>query len=322
VDHIPSEASGSAVGTHDRPVELARPTHILLQWIRDNTLVTLTILGVLVYVVFSIPTTYFYARLGTTPSEVGITYATILSGSTFGLVLIISLSLVALYYVFVYLLVVAACFVAAPLLWTFVAHPKLLRKGWNPNGEHFEEKLTRLNKAFRGTPESWQEIAQEFGRGREPGSNEERTSDGNAESKKSHELRIYSRMLSSGFRNTREQFTPHSIKLIGIIVFVYLAIIVGLLTWYARIQSEVVETGGRVFGTENGVFGYHAEMVTLEPDSAADMQSLQQLVGPLTGPNVTTYLLGQNDQYLIVYSLARHETVRIPVSEATVSSVP
>ena len=101
MDQIPCETCGWDADTRSSPVQLKTPTHILLQWVRDNTLAALTILGILVYVIFSVPTTYFYARLGTTPSEVGVTYATIVSGSTFGLLLIAGLLAIALYYLFI-----------------------------------------------------------------------------------------------------------------------------------------------------------------------------------------------------------------------------
>jgi hypothetical protein len=65
----------------------------------NNPLVALTIFGLLLYAAFAIPASFFYGRLGTTPSEVGYTYASILSGSTLGALVIAGSFLFALYYV-------------------------------------------------------------------------------------------------------------------------------------------------------------------------------------------------------------------------------
>jgi hypothetical protein len=76
----------------------AEPPHEPLHWVINNPLVALTILGLLLYAAFAIPATVFYARLGTTPSEVGYTYATVLSGSTLGALAIALFFLIAVLY--------------------------------------------------------------------------------------------------------------------------------------------------------------------------------------------------------------------------------
>lgn len=323
MEQIPCETCRSVAGTRGSTVNPETPTRILLQWVRDNTLAALTILGILIYFIFSVPTTYFYARLGTTPSEVGITYASIISGSTFGLLLIVGLSIAVLYYLFLFLLFTGAYISGIRLLLALAGDPELIRKNRLLDEEQqFQRKLERLKKAFRGTPEDWRGIENDLLRRKALSNKERRTPEEENELRRYHDLRIYTRMIRSGLRRTRERFTPRSIKAIGIIIFLLFAITVGILTLLARIQSEQVEQGGRVFGTQIGIFDYHAQMITLHPDSASNQQSLQSLIGPLAGPKAITYLLGQNDQYLIVYSLAKNETILVPNSEATVSSAP
>src|SRR5215467_11524945 len=76
-------------------------------WLKSNPLLVITILGLLLYAVFSIPATVFYARLGTTPSEVGFTYTSILSGSTLGALLILGCFLLLIFYAVNLVLLVA-----------------------------------------------------------------------------------------------------------------------------------------------------------------------------------------------------------------------
>jgi hypothetical protein len=309
------ETAGSATESRKLPLQRESPTHILLQWTKENTLAALTILGILVYVVFSIPASYFYSLLGTTPSEVGMTYTTIVSDSTFGLLLIVAVLAIILYYVFMSLVFAGVFIKSMGLISAATANRKL-------TSEQFDEKLKVLQRAFRGREEDWQKVAEIIRRGREISEKEQRTREEEKELRKSGDLRIYGRMLRMHFNHTMEQFTPRTIKTIGMIIFAAVAIIVIILTLVAQWQSEEVEHGGRVFGTQIGLFDYHAQLVTVHPDAPSNTSSLEQLIGPLTGPHAITYLLGQNAQYLIVYSKAKDETVRVPVSEATVSSLP
>lgn len=71
----------------------SEPTNGLLPWIKSYQAVSFAVLGILIYIMFSVPAAVFYARLGTSPSEVGFNYTTILSGSPLGLVLIVTLTI-------------------------------------------------------------------------------------------------------------------------------------------------------------------------------------------------------------------------------------
>lgn len=59
-----------------------------LEWIKESGLLAVTVVGLLIYFFLSIPATLFYSRLGTSPGEVGLNYANLLSGSTFELLII------------------------------------------------------------------------------------------------------------------------------------------------------------------------------------------------------------------------------------------
>jgi hypothetical protein len=58
----------------------------LLDWLKGSGALVITVLGLLFYFILSVPETVFYSRLGTSPNEVGIAYASLLSGSAAGAV--------------------------------------------------------------------------------------------------------------------------------------------------------------------------------------------------------------------------------------------
>lgn len=68
---------------------------VALGWLKGLGVLTLSLLGIILYICVAAPATIFYTRLGTTPDEVGITYIGLLSGSLLGIILmIIALALV------------------------------------------------------------------------------------------------------------------------------------------------------------------------------------------------------------------------------------
>lgn len=75
------------LGLMSVPQENRRST--LLEWVKDSGLLTITILGLLLYALFAIPTTAFYYLLGASLAEVGVTYTSLLSGSALGLMVIV-----------------------------------------------------------------------------------------------------------------------------------------------------------------------------------------------------------------------------------------
>jgi hypothetical protein len=69
-----------------RSVNVAK---VALDWLKGLGVLTLTLLGIILYICVAAPATIFYTRLGTTPDEVGITYIGLLSGSLLGIILMI-----------------------------------------------------------------------------------------------------------------------------------------------------------------------------------------------------------------------------------------
>ena len=63
--------------------EAPQTTDSLIGWLKNNVIAVITLTGVFLYIIFSIPATIFYGRLGTTPSEVGFNYSNILSEFNF-----------------------------------------------------------------------------------------------------------------------------------------------------------------------------------------------------------------------------------------------
>ena len=68
----------------------------VLDWLKEGGLVAVTVTGLLLYFFLSVPATVFYTRLGTSPGEVGITYVSLLSGSTLELLAILLILTAAL----------------------------------------------------------------------------------------------------------------------------------------------------------------------------------------------------------------------------------
>jgi hypothetical protein len=67
----------------------ANVAKVALDWLKGLGVLTLTLVGIIIYICVAAPATIFYTRLGTTPDEVGITYIGLLSGSLLGIILMI-----------------------------------------------------------------------------------------------------------------------------------------------------------------------------------------------------------------------------------------
>ena len=138
------------------PQENRRGT--LLEWVKDSGLLTVTILGLLIYALFAIPTGVFYFFLGASLAEVGITYTSLLSGSVLGLMLIVG----ALVYVltfsycmyFMYRsarsIIMPAKAVKKDVSAARNKYPR--RKDWRLDDEDFDERLRWLKARYSRTP--------------------------------------------------------------------------------------------------------------------------------------------------------------------------
>src|SRR6266849_363758 len=110
------------------------------QWLRNNPVLVVTIFGVLLYVMFSIPSIIFYARLGTSASEVGFTYSSVLSGAAFGAVVVLAILILVVFEI-AYL---ACAFLvgglwAAVIIW-LLFHLELAIEDWELDAKQFERK--------------------------------------------------------------------------------------------------------------------------------------------------------------------------------------
>lgn len=79
-------------GPEASPTE--RQSRRLFGWLRADTAAALAVGGLGLYVILRLPYAVYYARLGTTPEEVGLSYVDILGKSTLGVLTGLALSLV------------------------------------------------------------------------------------------------------------------------------------------------------------------------------------------------------------------------------------
>jgi hypothetical protein len=70
------------------------PTERRVGWVEANPLAAVSILGLLTYGLVRLAQGLFYQSLGTTPEEVGLTYARTLTYSLYGLVLLVGIYVV------------------------------------------------------------------------------------------------------------------------------------------------------------------------------------------------------------------------------------
>lgn len=296
----------------------------LSQWVRNNVIATITILGILLYAVFWIPVTVFYARLRTTPGEVGFSYTTIVSGSTLGAIIIVT--------VLVSVVLSAIYYIGMLIFWTSkgiysykLIHLTLFNRIWRiPESqldhEQFAEKLEILKKKYkRNTP--WPEVERELRRKRELERLKDRTPAEDAEKKELDSKYddyinlmvpdIGSRLLST----TRPK-----------IIFVTLIIIIGtasVLAWRASEDANAVRRGHTFDTSSLNLFEYHAEPVLVKPISASDVAEIQKVIPP----SQRAFLLGENANYIVLYvpnknSPDKGTTIRIPPTKVTLITSP
>ena len=128
----------------------------VLDWVKASGLLLVTVLGILLYIVFSVPATIFYGRLGTTPGEVGITYSSLLSGSTFGILvilLVLTLTLLAasFFIAFITLSIQSRVFLDRYRM----RQPFAGRSDWQLTDEEFEQRIASAREVAASLPELW-----------------------------------------------------------------------------------------------------------------------------------------------------------------------
>ena len=295
----------------------------LFQWVRNNIIATLTILGIFLYVIFWIPVTVFYARLRTTPGEVGFSYTTILSGSTLGAIIIVT--------VLVFLVLSVLYQIGNVIVWTSLGFYSyrmisltLFKRVWRiPDSqldhEQFGEKLEILKEKYKGsTP--WTEVERALRRKRELERLEDRTPAEDIEKKELdsqygdyHELMV----PDVGFRLLSETWPK--------VIFLALMIIgtASVLTWRASADANTVRAGHSFDKSSLNLFDYHAEPVLVEPISVSDIAAIQKVILP----SKRAFLLGENADYIVLYvpnanSPDKGATIRIPPTKVTLISSP
>ena len=126
-------------------------------------------------------------------------------------------------------------------------------------------------------------------------------------------LKIYRRVIWSGLSLIKIALRPrrwyvYALFLIIICFTILLAVIANAQA--GDVKGEAYPEG------QVGLFEYHAEIVDVRPVSANAAESIEDLAGK------RVFLLGQNAQYIVVYSPASRSTIRIPVNTEVVTSTP
>jgi hypothetical protein len=289
------------------------------QWIKGNTIVTLTILGVLLYAVLSIPVTFFYASLGTTPSEVGFSYASILSGSTLAAAIIVAVMAIVFVSVIgnvAYAVVIIFCF---RVIYLGVFHRVVYQSDAKLDSEQFALKLKTMKRIYRGeTP--WTEVERSLYRRRELGRIGDLTPAEESEKKELDSKYQYSNLVMPSFLRSRRFAQAVGC---GIILYI-IATTTLILTLIATVNANDIRHGDAYPTSYLNVFDFHAEPVYVKAASADGEKILQLEILK----NERVFLLGENDaQYFVLYvpdvdSPNKGSTVRIPVADVIMSSNP
>jgi len=283
-----------------------------LHWLINNPLVVLTILGLLLYATFAIPATVFYASLGTTPSEVGYTYTTILSGSTLGAVFIVLAFVLVLLYVVQFTIIFVIYFLLLRFTFNYVRHPGLLAYDWNLDADQFEHKLAITKKIYAKDQATWDKIERMYRRRRALKKMENPSGSEKSEMKalRFGIPKLQGKYLASLFIRAVRPRAWHIYLLFPVLIFFTI-----IFTLMATNQADHVingtaeSTGGNV-----GLFEYNVEPVTIIPAQRENKQSIKPLVGE------KLYLLGENAQYVILYVPQERSTVRVPTAAVIISS--
>jgi len=288
----------------------------IFPWLKKNVTAAIAVAGILLYAVFSIPATFFYAHLGTTPSEVGSTYTSLLSGSTLAVLIILAAVIVLPYYFVIgfsagfilgyYLIVVPT------VAFMFLVHPRLLAKDQELEADEFELKLQKVRILF--CRRTWkEEVKPKLSRHRDLSRKKSITDYEDYELKSLDPRKIYLRGIASPFSVMRSLLRPPAK-----FIYSYLAIMIVIstvaLAMIARHQADQLRQGNTYFGHEIGLLGYHAEKVDIRPSIDPAKGLVQQEDG--------VFLLGQTAQYVVVYSPRTQSTKRIPVAAAIVTNSP
>jgi hypothetical protein len=284
------------------------------QWLKGNVVVTLTVLGILLYSMFWIPAIFFYARLGATPTEVGYTYTSVLSGSVLGAIAILGALLIISYYILIIVLSLVVYTVWLAVLLFMLFNPGLGVQDQKLDADQFERKLKIARRIYLRKDVPWTEVERALRRRRELGRLEDPTIAEVSELKDINSKQNYGKVIFSPINAIMYKLRPRRSYLIAL--FILIIAVTGLLAIIARYQAGQVYEGKIFYGHQVGLFGYHAEEVGVVSTSANPMKSVTELEG---GRDI---FLGQNAQYAILYQPKLHETERVPVNSIIIYDYP
>jgi hypothetical protein len=294
------------------PVTSEAKPGVFSQWLRSNPVVVVTIFGVLLYVMFSIPSIIFYARLGTSASEVGFTYSSVLSGATFGTVVVLACLMLVVFWIAYMSLAFLLCGLWAAVVIWFLFYQELANEDWELDAKQFDRKLGFASIIYFRREPTWAEMESSLRRRRELHRLAGRTPAEASELEYLDSKRSYTRVINSSFYALGHLLRPGIWYVYAL--FLIIIVVTAVLTATAFFQADTVIHGKPYFGDQSGVFAYHAEIVYVRPVSTDTAKSVQQLAGK------RLFLLGENAQYVILYSPDLQSTIRIPVNAVVMTS--
>lgn len=322
----------------------------VLDWIKDRGVLVVTLTGVILYFFLSVPAAIFYAQFGVSAGEVGISYASLLSGSTVEIFLMV-LILTGALFLAAYLLSVAVGFFFVFFVYFpyMLFHTKFLifRNIDKLNDQQFD----RLLRANLRILHRFQRLLQDFGFQKgDPDKDiwmiatERRLRHTRDLLKQRKELwikldelqkqdaptittaaqleLINSQISIRKYERGREVLSENYLIVkttmqhwgwVLVISFISVTVVI-LLPVLAFIQANEVRNGNPYFGNEAGVFDYHADLVKVTPISNQPAPSINALRGE------ELFLLGENSQYAVLYAPSHHSTIRVPINSVVIST--
>jgi hypothetical protein len=288
------------------------PKSSLMDWLKESGLLTVTILGLLLYTLFAIPTTIFYGILGTSPAEVGISYTGLLSGSALGFAVILFL-LVYFGYLFVALGFSIRLRRAANSVST-VKNPHPNKRDRNLDDQDFETRMAWRAAFYARYPEIGESLKQTW-KDLEPKLRVRRNLQRTDKLTPEQLLELKSTKRQIARYTSRAQrdaimgwLRRHPIWLCSI----YFAVLLILSLIAAYNATDVYD--GLSYDPALGLFGYRAEQVSVCPATKADAQMYKWLF------DRQVYLLGETAQSAILFLPSDGNTVHVPISAVIISS--
>lgn len=291
-----------------------------LELLKTSGVFVVTLLGLLLYTSLSVPAIIFYRRLGVSPTEIGLTYTNLLSGSTAEVIVII----IVLTYIF---LIIAYILMSVPIIVRFIVarvrRRRLLakRQPWELSDDEFDMYSNRSREIYERIMPAYEELFKQQGHSLDDlDANRRRFRDLSRLGVLNEEQSLEWNNLRTlppfkGNPKTDIMFVIFSfkrwIRRYGrYLVAIFIVITVLVLSNIASRQARQVAQGNYTGST--GLFDYSASPVRISPSSATVANSVKPF------KNMKLFLLGENSQYFILYNSKDHSTIRVPVADVIV----